>query len=415
MKIIVMGGGVIGVSTAYALARDGHEVTVLDRREDTGLVSSFQNGGLLAPGHAVAWASPAAPLMLMRSFFERDPAIRLRFPPDLRAVPWGLRFLTHCTGAGHRAATLRALRLARYSLTVMKELRAETGIEYDSSRQGILYIFRSQKTFERGIAKWNLLRAHGLELEVADSARCVGIEPALGPMAGTVAGGAYCPTDEGGDAHLFTRALAQLSQGLGVTYRFGVGIAGLEVEGGRVAAVATDRGRFEADAYVLALGTGSPAVGRTAGLRLPIYPIKGYTISIPAAGGAATPSVGLIDEDNLVSFSRLGDRLRIGGKAELAGDDDSYRPADFGGLLRTARGLFPEAGDYDRPERYACLRPVTPGGPPILGLTRHANLYLNAGHGMLGWTMACGSARVLADLIAGRPPEIDLEGLTLGS
>lgn len=410
MKIIVMGGGVIGVSTAHALARDGHEVTVLDRREDTGLVTSFQNGGLLAPGHSVAWAAPAAPLMLLRSFFERDPAIRLRFPPDPRLIPWGLRFLAHCTGAGHRAATLR---LARYSMAAMAALRAETGIEYEGSRRGILYIFRSPKTLDRGLAKWNLLRAHGLDLEEADRARCIGIEPALGPMRETVAGGAFCPTDEGGDAHLFTRALARFSEGLGVTFRFGVSIMGLEVEGGRIVGVATDRGRLAADAYVLALGTGSRAVGRAAGLRLPIYPVKGYTISIPTAGAAATPAVGLIDEDNLVSFSRLGGRLRIGGKAELAGDDDSYRPEDFGGLLRTARGLFPDAGDYGRQERYACLRPVTPGGPPILGPTRHANLYLNVGHGMLGWTMACGSARVVADFIAGRAPEIDLDGLTL--
>ena len=409
MRILVLGGGVIGVTTAWYLAADGHEVTVVERADAVARETSFQNGGLVAAGHAVAWVSPAAPMELLRSVFERDPPIR----PALRLEPsfwlWGLAFLSRCTTAGHRAETARILRVARYSFDLLRTLRESEGIDYAQSSRGILYVFRTERGLASGLGKWAQLREAGLELEPADRTRCAGIEPAL--AADAVSGGMYCPGDEGGDPHLFTAALAGRCEARGVTFRLGTAIRGFRTEQGRIAGVSTDRGELSADAYVLALGSHAPGIARTAGLHLPILPIKGYTLCAPVADPERAPRTGVIDEESLVSFSRLGERLRVGGKAEFAGHDTSFAPENFRGHLRAAEALFPGAADYGRARHWACLRPVTPGGAPILGATRFPNLFLNAGHGMLGWTMACGAARIVADQVAGRTPDIDLEGM----
>ncbi len=414
MKTIVMGGGIIGVSMAWYLAREGHEVTVIERREDTGLEASFQNGALLAPGHSQAWASPAAPKTLLKSLFQEDPALRfkLRFEPEFWL--WGLRFLANCTAGRYEANSLRILRVMMYGMAMVRALRDEEGIAYDGNDKGILYLFRTQKTLDHGLSAWDLLRRHGLPLENVDRARCVAIEPALGPTREKIAGGLFGPSEGSGDALLFTRNLAKLSASKGVTFRLNTSVTGIKTEGDRVTGISTDKGDLTANSYVLALGLDSARLGRRIGLSLPIYPIKGYTATVSTEGYKHAPTVGIIEEDNLVAFGRLGNRLRVGGKAEFAGHDKTYAPHQFRGVFKVAQDLFPDGGDYANPTYYACLRPVTPHGPPILGRAKYKNLFLNVGHGAAGWTMSCGASRAVVDIMLGRKPAMDMEGLTYG-
>jgi len=415
MKVIVMGGGIIGVTTAWYLAEAGHEVTIVERREETGLETSFQNGALLAPGHSQAWASPSAPIMLLKSFFETDPALRFRLRTELSYWRWGLAFLRNCTSERYRANTLRILRVMMYGVAELRALRERTGIAYDGNDKGILYLFRTEESFAKGVAAWSLLKEHGLPLETADRQRCAVIEPALRGSLDKIGGGLFAPADGAGDALLFTRSLAKLCAAKGVMIRLDTTVTGIRCEGDRVTGIATDRGELVGDSFVVALGLESPRLTRPIGIELPIYPIKGYTATVSTEGCADAPTVGIIEEDNLVAFARLGNRLRIGGKAEFAGYDKSYTPRHFRGVFKVAEDLFPRGGDYEHPTYYACLRPVTPGGPPILGPTRYRNLHLNVGHGAAGWTEACGVSRALVDLILGRKPEIDMEGLTLSA
>jgi D-amino-acid dehydrogenase len=415
MKTIVMGGGIIGVTTAWYLAEAGHDVTIVERRENTGLETSFQNGALLAPGHSQAWASPSAPMTLLKSFFQNDPWLRFRIRSEMSYWRWGLAFLQNCTSERYRANTVRTLRIMMYGVAELRALRERTGIVYDGNDKGILYLFRTQESFDKGVAAWTLLREHGLPLETADRQRCTTIEPALKASLDKIGGGLFAPADGAGDALLFTRNLAKLAEGKGVKIRLNTTVIGIECDGDRVTRIATDKGPVSGDAFVLALGLQSPGLARTAGIDLPIYPIKGYTVTIPTDGYPEAPTVGIIEEDNLVAFARLGNRLRIGGKAEFAGYDKSYAPAQFKGVFKVAQDLFPRGGDYAKPTYYACLRPVTPGGPPILGPTRYRNLFVNAGHGAAGWTQACGACRAVVDMMLGRKPEIDMEGLTLAT
>jgi D-amino-acid dehydrogenase len=413
MKTIVLGGGVIGVTTAWYLAQEGHQVTVLERREDTGLETSFQNGALLAPGHSQAWASPTAPKTLIKSLFQDDPVLRFRIRTEPAYWRWGLEFLRNCTAEKYRENTLRIMRVMKYGVEQLRVLRDKTGIEYDGNDKGILYLFRTQKTLEHGVASWNLLKEYGLPLEEVDRNQCVAIEPTLEQSKDKIAGGMFAPADGAGDALIFTRNLAKLCRDKGVDIRLNTTVTGLKREGDRITGVVTDKGDLTADCVVLALGLESPDLARTVGVHLPIYPIKGYTVNVSTKGYNGAPTVGIIEEDNLVAFARLGDYLRVGGKAEFAGYDKSYSPDQYKGVFKVARDLFPQGGDYANPTYYACLRPVTPGGPPILGPTRYRNLHVNVGHGAAGWTMACGAARAVVDVIAGRKPEIDMEGLTL--
>jgi D-amino-acid dehydrogenase len=414
MKIVVMGGGVIGVTTAYALARDGYEVTVLDRQSQAASETSFANAGLIAPGHAYTWASPRAPKILIKSLFRDDQAFKLRLRADARMWAWLLLFLRQCTAERARLNTSRKLRLCLYSQQALHEVVSATGVSYDAQTGGLLYFYRTQAGFERGIANSAILRDHGLALEIADRDRVAKLEPALAPVKDRLAGAIYAPSDESGDARLFTCALAAFCRDkMGVRLAFETMIRGIEVLGDRVERLVTDKGEVRADAYVLALGCDSPIVARQIGIRLPIYPVKGYSLTIPVRPGDAAPHLGGVDEEHLVAYARMGDRLRLTAKAEFAGYDRNHRAEDFRHLVQVARDLFPAAGDYARPGYWAGLRPMTPEGTPILGQTRYRNLFLNTGHGHMGWTMSCGSARIIADLIAGRTPDLNLEGLTL--
>ncbi len=415
MQVVVLGSGVIGVTTAYYLAKAGHGVTVVDRQPLPANETSFANAGLVAPGHAYSWASPRAPRILLKSLVRDDQALRLKLRADPRMWAWCWRFLMNCTAETARVNTLRKLRLCAYSRAALDQLVAETGLAYDGINKGLLYLYRDPAAFARGRAAMAVLQEGGQAMEVLDPDGSVAVEPALAASRRAIAGAIYCPGDGSGDANLFTRNLAALCQGLGVTFRFETIIQGFDVEGDRVHAALTDRGAVTGDAFVLALGCWSAIVGRQIGLRLPIYPVKGYSATVPVAGHAGAPMVGGVDETNLVAFARMGDRLRLTAVAEFAGYDTSHRPEDVRTMLAAARALFPDGGDYDRATFWAGLRPMTPEGTPIFGRGRQRNLFINSGHGHMGWTMACGSGRITADLIAGRAPEIDLTGMTLAA
>jgi D-amino-acid dehydrogenase len=413
MKVVVLGAGVIGVTTAYYLARAGHLVTVVDRQPAVAQETSFANAGLIAPGHALSWASPRAPWILAQSLLRRDTALRFRLRADPALWRWTLKFLANCTAERNRANTLRKLSLCIYSRDALVALRRDTGIAYDEVTRGALYLYRGARHFAAGQRTLAMLNDYGLGLEAIDAARIVALEPALAPARDKLAGAIYAPGDESGDCHRFTEELAHLCGTMGVVFRLGTTIKRLVAEGDLITAVETDDGELDADCYVLALGSYSPVLARRVGVKLPIYPVKGYSMTLPIADGADAPTIGGVDELHLVAFARMGDRLRLTGTADFAGYDTAHRPEHFATMLRTARELFPRAADFDRPDYWACLRPMTPDGPPILGLARHRNLYLNTGHGHMGWTMACGSSRIVADMIDGHLPEIDVRGLTL--
>ena len=413
MKTLVLGGGVVGVTTAYFLAKAGHEVTILEEKDGLGLEASAGNAGIIAPGHSFAWASPRAPAMLLRSLRGDETAIRVRLTPDPHLYTWGLRFLRECTAPRARRNTLIKLRLCQYSQGVLNEVARAEGIEYDAIAQGALYLYRDPAELEAGVKKMALLAEHGQKQEILDANAVARLDPVFEPVKSRISGAIRDLGDASGDSRLFTEKLGVLCRDrLGVGVKLGSRIIALRSGGDRIDGVVTNDGVLTADSYVLALGVGSPIVARTVGVSLPIYPAKGYSSTFPLRPGGRAPIIPGVDERWLVAWSRLGDRLRLTSTAEFAGYDWGWTPRDFNNILRFARDVFPEAVDFDRGEYRACLRPMTPDGPPILGLGRHRNLFFNSGHGHMGWTMACGTARIVADLMSGRMPELDLEGLT---
>jgi D-amino-acid dehydrogenase len=411
--VVVLGAGVMGVTTAYYLAKAGRAVTVLDRQPEAAAETSFANAGLIAPGHSNAWASPRAPMILLKSLWRDDTALRFHLRLDPAMWRWGLQFLANCTTARNRHNTLIKLGLARYSREKLIELRQAERIAYDEIVKGCIYLYRDPVHFETGQRAIGLLKAQGYPLETIDAAGCVGLDPALAPARDKIAGAIFAPQDESGDCHAFVQRLARICEGLGVQFRYGTSVRGLETKGGRVEAVVTDRERIAADQVVLALGSYAPQIARSAGIKLPIYPVKGYSLTLPIKDKAAAPTLGGVDEGQLVAFARMGDRLRLTATADFAGYDTSHKPENFTTMLKVARELFPEAAHYDQPRYWACLRPMTPDGPPILGATQLDNLFLNTGSGHMGWTMACGSSRLVTDLMLGRKPDIPLRGMTL--
>jgi D-amino-acid dehydrogenase len=351
--------------------------------------------------------------MLWRSLLGHETAIRMRLKPDLRLYTWGLRFLRECTAARARRNTLIKLRLCQYSQGLTDEIARTEGIAYQAVSRGALYLYRDPAELEAGVKKMALLAEHGQKQEVLDAAGVARLEPAFEPVQHKIAGAVRDLTDSSGDSRIFTEALARVARDKhGLTVRFDTSVTALEADGDRVRAVLTTRGALTADVYVLALGVSAPLVARSIGVRLPVYPAKGYSSTFPIKDGGRAPTIPGVDEQWLVGWSRLGTRLRLTSTAEFAGYDRSWTPRDFNNILRFARDIFPDAADWDRGEYRACLRPLTPDGPPVLGYGRHRNLLFNAGHGHMGWTMACGTGRIVADLLAGRRPALDLEGLS---
>jgi D-amino-acid dehydrogenase len=411
MRIVVLGGGVVGVTTAYQLQRDGHEVVVIERNPELAAGASWGNAGMIAPGHSFVWSSPRAPIILAKSLILKDQALRFRLSADPRLYAWTWGFLKECTGAKARRNTLLKHRLAAYSQTVLDRVVAKEMIDYDRNTRGILYFYRSQKALDGGVEHMKLLEADGQAIKVLTRDQVIAIEPNLAHAREKIAGAILCPTDETGDCAKFTRALAARIVERGGAIIAGATVSALATEGDTVTQAMTDRGQFAGDAYVLALGAESPILARRLGLRLPIYPIKGYSLTIPIGAAKSPPTIACLDEHNLVAISRFGDRLRITATAEFAGYDASHEPSDFAFMKRVTQELFPDGAEYDRAEMWAGLRPMTPTNLPLIGRRRFKNLILNCGHGHIGWTMSHGSARIAADLIAGRAPAIPLDGL----
>jgi len=412
MKALVLGAGVIGTSTAWYLARRGHEVTVIDRRAGPGLETSFANGGQISASHAEPWANPEAPEKILKWLWRDDAPLLFRLRMDPRQWAWGAQFLLECLPSRMRRNISDIANMSQYSRASLRELRAETGIEYDQRELGILHYYTQPAEFESAVKAAALIRGFGLDRDVKSVEEAIAIEPALAYARDRIVGATYTATDESGDAYLFTTRLAKLAEARGTTFATDRTILRIEHAGGRVTGVAVrDAGGAEAtltaDAYVLALGSYSPMLARPLGLTLPIYPAKGYSATIPVADPARAPKVSLTDDEAKIVFSRLGDRLRIAGTAELSGYSTELNPVRCEALTRRAREIFPGAADYDHATFWTGLRPSTPSNVPLVGPTRYPNLYLNTGHGTLGWTMACGSGRALADIISGRAPEVD--------
>ena len=407
MRVLVLGAGVIGISTAWYLSKLGHEVTVVDRREGPGLETSFANGGQISVCHAEPWANPDAPLKILQWLARDDAPLLFRLRMDPHQWSWGLQFLFECLPSRTRANIGEIVKLSLYSRASLQALRAETGIQYDQLELGILHYYTEQEEFDRAVQAASIMRRFGLDREVESIDQAIRIEPALEAARGKIVGATYTSSDESGDAHLFTVRLAGLAAKQGCRFEYGKAIEGLDVAGGAIDGVRVAGGVMKADAYVMALGSYSPLATRPIGLDLPVYPAKGYSASVPIADASKAPRVSLTDDGAKIVVTRLGDRMRIAGTAELSGYSTELNNVRCEALTRRCAEMFPGAGHYDQATYWTGLRPSTPSNVPLIGKTRFSNLYLNTGHGTLGWTMAAGSGRALADIISGRKPDVD--------
>jgi D-amino-acid dehydrogenase len=413
LKVLVLGSGVIGISAAYYLNKAGHDVTVIDRQEGPGLETSFANGGQISANHAAPWAAPGVPLQLLKWLGRADAPLLYHFRWDWRQWVWSLRFLVNCLPSRARQNTRDNMRMALYSRALLPEIREDTGIEYDFRPDGILELHENRKGLDAGIRDANFLRELGCDSRVLGPEECIALEPSLAHRAEQLVGGIHTESDESGDAYKFTSQLAAVCARRGAQFRYGETVEEIEIDGGNISHVRTENGRFEADAFVLALGSYSPLFLRSLGISLPVFPTKGYSITIPIAGDNSAPRVSLTDMDNRIVYSRLGDRLRVAGTAEFSGYDTELDPARWTAIVAKARERFPGAGDFDQAVPWCGLRPLTPDGVPVVSATKYPNLFLDTGHGTLGWTMCAGSGKAIADLVSGQPPAIDLAAFSI--
>jgi len=413
MKIAILGSGVIGTTAAYYLAREGHEVTVLERQAGPALETSFANAGEVSPGYSAPWAGPGVPMKAVKWLLMHHSPLVIKPMLDAAMWRWGLQMLRNCTEVRYRVNKARMVRLAEYSRDCMKELRAATGIQYDQRQQGTLQLFRTQKQLDGTGKDIEILRQFGVPYQLLDRDGYLQYEPALAQVKHKFVGALRLPGDETGDCYKFTTAMAAMAQDAGAKFKFGVRIDGLRGDSHGIASVQTQNGPVIADRYLLALGSYSTAMLRPLGLRIPVYPVKGYSITVPITDASMAPESTIMDETHKVAVTRLGDRIRVGGTAQLSGFDLGRPEARRRTLDHVVNDLFPKGGDVARAEFWAGLRPMTPDGTPIVGPSPVRNLWLATGHGTLGWTMAAGTARLLADWMSGRKPDIDTEGLTV--
>lgn len=413
MKVLVLGGGVIGVSCAYYLARAGHEVELVDRQSGPALETSFANAGEVSPGYSAPWAGPGVPIKAIKWMLMQHSPLVIWPMLDPAMWRWGALMLANCTAKAYALNKSRMVPIAEYSRDCLKALRAETGIQYDERAQGTLQLFRTQKQLDGIGGDVAVLRQYGVPFEVLDRAGFCAVEPALKLTQHKFVGALRLPGDETGDCHQFTNRLAEHAAALGVRFRWDTRIQALQVGGGAITGVHTDAGLLKADRVVLALGSYSPQLLAPVGIRIPVYPVKGYSITVPITDPAGAPESTIMDETHKVAVTRLGDRIRVGGTAELAGFSLNLREARRATLEHVVRDLFPTGGDIAKASFWCGLRPMTPDGTPIIGATPVRNLLLATGHGTLGWTMAAGTGRVIADMVSGRAPDVDTSGLTM--
>lgn len=413
MKVVILGSGVIGVTSAYYLARAGHEVTVVDRQPQPALETSFANAGEVSPGYSSPWAGPGVPVKAVKWLLMKHGPLVIRPKIDPVMWLWLLKMLRNCTSARYAVNKARMIPIAEYSRDALRSLRSEIGIQYDERSKGTLQLFRYQAQLDGTAEDIAVLKQYGVPFEVLTREGCIAAEPALAGVKEKVAGGLRLPQDETGDCHIFTQALAVQAEKLGVRFMFNTSINGLIADATRITGVSTGAGTLQADAYVVAFGSWSSRLVAPLGISLPVYPVKGYSITVPIKDASGAPESTVMDESYKVAITRLGDRIRVGGTAEISGYSDKLYAARRATLDHSLTDLFPRGGDLAKATFWSGLRPMTPDGPPVIGATRYANLHLNTGHGTLGWTMACGSGRVLADMLSGKKPEIDTSELTV--
>jgi D-amino-acid dehydrogenase len=413
MKVLVLGAGVIGTACAYYLCKAGHEVTVVDRQPGPALETSFGNAGGVCPGFAGPWAAPGIPSKVVRWLFERHAPLILRPQLDVQQWKWLAAFVGNCTAERFAVNKARMQRIAHYSKACLVALREETGISYDNGSGGVLQIFQTEQELDGAARAAKVLVSFNVRHRIVSAIESIAIEPALANTSVSMVGGLHLPDDETGDCHLFTTRLARLLSERGVTFLFNTAVRAMLTERGAVSGVDTNRGLLRADSYVMALANDAPALLRPIGIDVPVYPAKGYAVTVDIADEGAAPRSSVMDEHSKVMVTRLGDRIRAAGLAEIGGYDRSVAPHQAASVLGAVKALFPEAADYERVAYWAGLRPMTPDGPPYLGPTSLANLLLNVGQGSNGWTQACGCGRIIADIMDGRVPDIDLGGLTI--
>lgn len=413
MKVVVMGAGVIGVTTAYYLAKQGAEVTVIDRQSGPGLETSYANAGQLSYGMSSPWAAPGIPMKAVKWMFMKRRPLFIWPLMSPTMWKWCLQMLRNCNEESYKINKSRMVRISSYSRDVMPELIAETGIEFDARAQGTLQLFRTEKQVRASKADQEVLAEYGSPYEVLDRDACIGAEPALAEVAGKFVGGLRLTADRTGDCRMFTIALTEKCIEMGVNFQYGQPVKRIILEGGKITGVETEfGGRISADAYVCALGSYAVNVLNPLGIKLPIYPVKGYSVTLPVTNDAFAPQSTIMDETHKVAITRLGDRIRVAGQAEIAGYSDRLGPHATDTVKYVINDLFPKGGDLSKAEGWTGLRPMTPDGTPVLGETQYDNLFVNTGHGTLGWTMACGSGRAVADVVMGKTPEISFDGLT---
>lgn len=413
MKVIVLGAGVIGVTTAWYLAKSGAEVLVLDRQREPGMETSYANAGELSYGMTSPWAAPGVPKKAIKWLFMRHRPLFIwpLISPTMWA--WGLKMLANCNETAYRINKTRMVRVSDYSRRALTDLLAEVPLDFDLRERGTLQLFRTEKQLKGSKADQEVLAEFGSPYEVLDRDGCIGVEPGLAHVANKFVGGLRLTADRTGDCRMFTGALAKHAARLGVSFRYGVTIKGVTVKDGRVAGVQTDDGYHEADSFVCCMGPYAPILLREIGIRAPIYPIKGYSITLPVTDPDAAPQSTIMDETHKVALTRLGDRIRVAGQAEIIGYNKKLGSHATDTVRHVVTDLFPKGGDVSKAKGWTGLRPMTPDGTPVIGPTKYPNFFLNTGHGTLGWTMACGSSRAVADVVLGKTPEIDMDGLKM--
>lgn len=413
MKVLVLGAGVVGTTTAYYLHKAGHEVVVVDRQPGAARETSFGNAGGVCPGFAGPWAAPGMPLKVAKWLFARHAPLALKPRFDPQQWRWLAAFVANCTPERFAHNKAHMQRIAHYSKACLVALREETGIAYDNATGGVLQVFQTEQELAGAQHAAKVLRSFDVAHRLVDAKEAIAIEPALHDSVAPIAGALHLPEDETGDCHLFTTRLAELLRSQGVVFQFDTDIRRLISEGSAITGIDTSKGTLIADAYVVALANEAPRLLRPLGIDVPVYPVKGYAITIEHADAVLAPRSSVMDEHSKVMVTRLGKRMRAAGIAEVGGYDRSVDRRKIATVVAATRALFPHAGDYEKVTTWAGLRPMTPDGPAYLGATPLRNLMLNVGQGSNGWTQACGCGRIVADIMSRRQPEIDLDGMTL--
>ncbi|PRC94529.1 D-amino acid dehydrogenase [Solimicrobium silvestre] len=412
MRVVILGSGVIGVTSAYYLALAGHEVTVLDRQTGPALETSFANAGQISPGYAAPWAAPGVPLKALKWMLQEHAPLSIAPDGTMFQLRWMWQMLINCSVSHYAVNKQRMVHLAEYSRDCFKDLRAATNIQYEGRQQGTLQLFRTDEQYDSAQKDIAVLKQAGVPYELLSAAQLADAEPALAAVKDKLKGGLRLPNDETGDCQLFTTTLSNMAEKLGVQFRYGVSIDALNMAGGKIASVQCGSEIVIADAYVVALGSYSTNFLRGI-LDIPVYPVKGYSITVPIIDAAKAPVSTILDETYKIAITRFDNRIRVGGMAELVGFNTKLKAKRQATLEMVLNDLFPGAGDLEHDSFWTGLRPMTPDGTPLVGATKVPNLFLNTGHGTLGWTMSCGSGSVLADIISGKNPAIDASELNL--